>query len=312
MELTQKCDWNNLMSVLTSGEEDKNIQKEGIFAYISDIIHDENQKALTGTTCRIIIAWYMRSKNLQAKSTVTYLKKVLDVSELSTRAREIYGQILIQCPTDEDILKVKHLIDEGPPVDRKVSGRTIDTLVTRFPKFHNSCYYLDVTDPKNSKIVTQPDYPGRTTMLFDIGSSYRKKMTQYSKTYFDCFGRGDEVEHKLQNGEVINISICQFTFFIWASRFQVFEFLKDQFQKVIVVRQQCQKNTYKPKRRKRRKTKQNQPIVIDLKRTVLCPSINSHKRIKKANVDKVLICSSANVPYLNKHTRSKSLFDYYK
>lgn len=313
MELTEQCNWNSLMSVLTLGEEDKKVQEEGIFATIRETLQAENFKA----NIKIITSWYMRSKNLNVKTTVTYYKRVLTVDELPTRAKEIYEQIIHQCPTDEDILKVKKLIDEGPPVNKKVSGRTIDTLVTRFPRYHNVCYYLDVTDPKNTFIVKHSEAPGRKIMLFDIGSSYRKKMHQYSKTYFDCFGRGDEVQHKLSNGTTVNISICQFTFFIWASRFKVLEFLKDEFDRVIVVRQQSQKNTYKPKRRKRRKTKKSKAIVVDLKKTVLCPKISHDKKRKRGNDKVVMRSSNVNKPkkrriHAIRQPRSKPLFDYMK
>lgn len=287
MELTEQCDWNGLMSVLVTGEQDFDEQREDVFTFIKKVIGHNS----TGVTLDIITSWYIRSMNLNGKNTVNYFKRLLTKSDLSTRAREIYEHILLQCPTDESMLAVKKMIDEGPSLSKKVSGRTIDTLVTRFPRYYNVCYYIDVTDINNTMIVENVDNPDRKIMLFDVGSSYRKKMHQYSKTYFDCFGRGDEVEHILNNGEVINITICQFTFFIWASRFKVFEFLKNQFERVIVVRQQSQKNTYQPKLKKKRKTKRPKPIITDIKKSVLCPKITHAKKRKRIS-EKVVMASS--------------------
>lgn len=206
---------------------------------------------------------------LKPTVVVVYNKKVTLASNLCARAREVYNHILSQCPTDASILAIKRMIDEGPSQSgRKISGRTIDALVTRCDKFFNVHYYLDVTDPANAKIVDVCSCPGRKIELFDVCASYRTNMAQFSKTYFDCFGRGDEVTHQLTSGEQVGICLCQFMFFIWADRFRVFDFLELHYEQVINVRKYSQKTTYRPKRPANRKAL---PAPIsNVSKSVLC------------------------------------------
>jgi hypothetical protein len=274
---TADCNWGNLMNILNEEVIERNAEQESIVISI----HDTLQKRQLPDF--IIHYWYTILTNLACKITVNFAKKVLQPKDLKIRAGEIYKEILQMCSTDGELLRIKNLIDNGPELAKKVSGRTIDTLVTRFPRYNNVCYHLDVTNPKKPSIIQEKDItPDKVITLFDIGSSYRHKMHQYSKTYFDCFGRGDEVEHTLTCGTKIRISICQFTFFIWADRFKVFEFLDQEYLKIVVVRQHSQKNTYKPKRKRKRKH-----VVKMIKSQIKCTMLNpkvSHGRTRKGNV----------------------------
>lgn len=250
---------------------------------------------------RVIYIWSMLMQRMKLKISVFFHKKVRSKDMLSIRAKEIYKEILLACDTDEKLLRIKRLVDGGPVLAKKISGRTIDTLVTRFPRYNNVCYYIDVTERSNTKIIDYPNTsPGQKIILFDIGSSYRQKMHQYSKTYFDCFGRGDEVEHILNSGESVNISLCQFTFFIWADQFKVFEFLESQYDKVINVRQYSQKSTYKPKRKSTRQ-KTNLLLKRNLKTTILLPPLKHDK----------IIHGCIKVMQQNRKTRPPHLFKKY-
>jgi len=293
------------MTVLSCEEKDIDIQNGEMYDFVCSIA--KNCSDLNNLT--LLSAWYVRNKKMKGKISVIYHKRVLLVENLSLRAHQIYSQILLSCPSDSDILAIKQLIDDGPSLNKKVSGRTIDTLVTRFPKYHNVFYYLDVSDKKDTKIVPYSEADGRQIILFDIGSSYRSKMHQYSKTYFDCFGRGDEVKHILSTGEAVHISLCQFTFYIWASRFRVFEFLQDEFESIIVVRQQSQKNTYKPKRKKRRKTKEIALVVADVKKSILCPRM-THGRTTYNIVDRVIMKPTDQIRIKPSKQHCKTLFEY--
>ena len=136
------------------------------------------------------------------------------------RGKEIYAHIIRECDTDAKILHIKRLIDTSPFMcgGSKASGRTIDSLTTQFAKTHDVAYYLK-KDPHSGKFIIADE--GK---LFDIQVSYAQQMNDFSKEYFDCFSRGHEVKHLLKNGEIINMSLCQFMFFIWGNTFQVFEF----------------------------------------------------------------------------------------
>ena len=305
--VTEMCDWGNLMSVLSSNDSDVKNITDDILSTISNVTRDTYIHNLT------VLAWYTRSKLLYSSISITYHKRLLQVDELSLKATQTYRHIINNCPTDESLLAIKRLIDDGPnKALKKISGRTIDTLVTRFPRYHNVCYYLDVTDKDNAVIVPYSmirKHKNKEFILFDIGSSYRKKMHQFSKAYFDCFGRGDEVSHISESGVVINISLCQYTFFIWASRFKVFEFLQKELDRVIVVRKHCQKTTYRPKHLKK---KISCIITNDLKKSVIHPPI---KRLCKSIIHEKLVMKPSkrqkryNIPS-NHNTTFKLLCDY--
>ena len=191
-------------------------------------------------------------ESLAIKLRIVNKKKQLLVSELPVRGGEVYKEILAQCP-DAHVLHILAIIQQH---QLKWSGRTIDTLVTRFHLSNNCSYYLDITDGYPGKIVDSHHLAGRIVILFDIGDAYMHKMSQYSKNYFDCFARGDEVLHPLQNGQVIALSLCQFMFFYWADAFKVLEFLSTQHDTVVTLRKKNQqmKELTKSSNRKIRKS----------------------------------------------------------
>ncbi len=60
-------------------------------------------------------------------------KKIKEIQDLSIRETMVYADILRFCPTDYDILRIDNIIKE-----KQFSGRTIDTLVTKFTKYYNT------------------------------------------------------------------------------------------------------------------------------------------------------------------------------
>ena len=191
-------------------------------------------------------------EKLTVKLRLVNKKKQLSIEELPVRGLEVYKEILFQCTDD----RVLHIMSISQQHQLKWSGRTIDTLVTRFHLSNNCSYYLDITDGYPCQIVDTHQIPGRVVILFDVGDAYMHKMNQYSKNYFDCFARGDEVLHPLKNGQVIPISLCQFMFFYWADAFKVLEFLSLQHDTVVTMRKKNQqlKDTSQSHSRKIRKT----------------------------------------------------------
>lgn len=176
-----------------------------------------------------------------------YKKSCISHSALPIKAKSVYKMIMAICETDKQVLRVNDMIKNGPIKNVKISGRIIDTLVTRSHKFIDTCYYIDVTDRWAPFIVddvvdiTRDD---RNIILFDVCSSYRQKMLQFSKGYFDCFGRGYVVSHILKSGKTVPINLCQFNFFLWAKQYCVFEFLIRQYEKIVRIRRMFQANKF--------------------------------------------------------------------
>ena len=264
--MTPECNWTHLLQDLESDTLDHDT-----ITYLKQLF------AKTTPLCYNLLAnVYHQTRHRQTKTVPTYQKLVQKPKDICTKSQAIYAYIVRECPTDEAIMFIKNFIEEGcMTMSKKISGRTIDTLVTRFPKYHNVCYYIDATDPDHTFIVADDvkHDPARNIILFNIGASYRKKMQQYSKTFFDCFARGKEVAHQLQSGKTINISLCQFMFFIWATKFKVFEFLADRLDDIVSVRQ------LNNKKKKHLKRKQ-------FSKTFICPQQQQHTSAQQVPIKK--------------------------
>lgn len=323
--ITQGCDWGDILCKLPTGDDADNDVAEGCGGVggvgvatvakgaVFDLVRQSAVRCGLNTDTDIAVGWLIRNDVVNIKTGVVYFKSVVSVGGLSVRARAVYDHVISMCPCDDDVLKIKQLIDGGPFPNLKISGRTIDTLVTRFPKCRRVCYYLDVTDKSDVRIVDYANRDGRTVILFDIGSSYRKRMHQFSKSYFDCFGRGNIVRHTMQSGEEIDMSLCQFTFFIWADRFRVFDFLRSQLDEVVIVRQRSQKSTYKPRGRKRRNPRKIRSSVSNIEPSTLYPII-IHTPKYGPNPECVVMRPRKNIIYSSAvqmgSGQSRSLFAY--
>ena len=276
------CDWANLISTVEDNDRKRNISAR--------------IKNLCGDNIELGDIINKRLHKFNLSYSIEYEKTRIKVSDLSLKAYQVYTYILKECPTDNDLYEIQNFINNGSALFKRSSGRTIDTLMTRFQRYHNVCYYLDVTDPKHP-IMCDKYEEGKNMILFDIGASYRQKMHQFSKTYFDCFGRGYEVEHHLNNNQIMYISLCKFTFFIWARRFLVFKFLQKHLHKVIIVRQYSQKNLYKPKKKKIRKPRL--PLRKTIKKVMCVPHIDIKMYTRQSSKRRRLITTQWESPNLS-------------
>jgi hypothetical protein len=246
-----------------------------------DIHQDENWiRTMCGLDEEAMQAWIQASKRGE-RPTMTISKRErktppTPVSKLGVRSLAAYKYIIQILDTDAKVLRIQQLIQYPFGTEnknRKVSGRTIDTLVTRFHKYHNVTYYIDQT---TRQIVDTFRLKNDNILLFDIGGSYRQMMQQHSKTYFDCFARGESVVHRLKDsGKKIIMALCQFTFFIWADRFCVLDFLKQMYSDVIEIR-------------KKKKKKKNGKRRL----TFLALSSKSKKKKKREGAVRILIPKS--------------------
>ena len=216
---------------------------------------------------------YRAAKSLNASTQYRANKHAKSVEQLSVRSREILNEILVKLPTDNALLDFKRRVNDiDTSIGKKCSGRTFDTLVTSAPRFIPCCYYLDITDPSNTVYLQElPKEPfqDRHIIYFDLQASYRQRMSQYSKKYFDCFARGDIVNYHLRDGSVLPISLCQFMFFLWVFEFQIHKFLFLNYQDIVDIRRYYQLHNYHPKKKKRKTITLQQ---VPVQRVTLCPS----------------------------------------
>ena len=212
MAVQCKCDWKQLMNALNNNTVATDIKTILI-----------NLKLDTSAIAPCILqTWYKHASRFHGSVIIRYEKHIRMLEDIGIRGKEVYREILRDCPTDANLCHIDNLIKSGPGLN--ISGRMVDFFVTQIPKYINMSYLLDVTDQPAQ--IVQSRIPGRNVVLFDLGNSYRQKMQQYSKSYFDCFARGSRICHVLTSGEILQISLCQYQFFIWADRFRVFEYLQ--------------------------------------------------------------------------------------
>lgn len=169
-------------------------------------------------------------------------RPVKDVSQLTPKEQEVYQGLMRQVGHDEDrLLSLADLVQHGPKTAHHISGRVIDTLVTKYPRMNEVSYYLDFSESVGGcgRYVPREQVSQlknrRHLHYFSICSSYRNQMRLNGKAFFDPFGRGTEVYHRLSDGSWMLMSLCKFSFFLWAQQHAVFEFLDQHYDEVTRV-----------------------------------------------------------------------------
>lgn len=101
----------------------------------------------------------------------------------------------------------------------KLSLRLLDWFVTNYAKQYNTRYIIR----KHNRQT-----------LFMVYQDYKQKLDDNTKKYFDPFNRGDTFELCFgdEEHEVLNTSIRQMHFFMWAIRNKVIDYLKRYIGKI--------------------------------------------------------------------------------
>lgn len=242
-------DWSALLGKLDS--TDTQI-KETEHKYESIFNHISNMSKYTSLS--VLADHFNILSTLNVSCNIIYVKKKIVYQDLKPREQAIYQEILRECNSDKKLLHIYSIINNGPYSDTKLSGRTIDTFVTKYTRYYDTSYNLKrCKDGTYSLQESQSEEKDQDVIHFNVSLSYKRKVRQFSKAYFDCFARGCEVKHTLQNGQVIHITLCQFSFYIWADKFCIFEYLYKHLSDVVKIRKMAQFNNYTPKFKKRKK-----------------------------------------------------------
>ena len=91
----------------------------------------------------------------------------------------------------------------------KISLRIFDFVVINFAKKYN---------------VTYPLVRDGNTEIFNMYLEYKSQLKSFQKRYFDPFCRRDRIEFVNADGEVIQTTAGQLTFFRWAITNKVYEY----------------------------------------------------------------------------------------
>lgn len=213
-------------------------------ACFSNVFQDRGSDPLK---MELLRGWYAAARSFSVSFKVELDKEILTVDELPLRTRKEYENLLKRCGSERKLVELHALAQTGPDVGEKFSGRSIEKFFTtnKPSAGQGVSYHLDVGDPENPFITDAPlsvshgpdgEVGSRDktknnkhrVILVDVLYEYKMRMLHHNKTYFDCFGRGPLVEHVLEDGRTkLLLSICRMNFFLWATSFRVFDFLKN-------------------------------------------------------------------------------------
>lgn len=125
-----------------------------------------------------------------------------------------------------------------------VSGRLLDSLVTKFPKHADARFFVGAS---GAYMGVRAEAGCRQV---DISVSYKEQISRHTKTCFDPFGRGPDVLHRLKDGRWTQFSLCKFMFHKWAEENCIYDYLKDHMAEVARVQREDQQRQRAKKRQR--------------------------------------------------------------
>ena len=100
-----------------------------------------------------------------------------------------------------------------------MSIRLIDYFVTKYSKNNKISYKLNNEDKTNKE------------QLFNVYASYKQQLKAYQKKHFDPFSRGDRIPYFLGEQCIIT-TIGQLNFFKWLISKKVYDYIKNNHDKI--------------------------------------------------------------------------------
>lgn len=157
-----------------------------------------------------------------------------------------------------------------------MSIRLIDYFVTKYSKNNKITYKLN--DDNTNK-----------EQSFNIYTSYKQQLKAYQKKHFDPFSRGDRIPYFLGEQCIIT-TIGQLNFFKWLISKKVYDYIKDNFDKIqneMNNKKQKTPSIMKPK--KNVKSKYTQKVQI---KNIINKSENNSDTNKHIITDKIIVSFS--------------------
>jgi len=163
---------------------------------------------------------------------------------------ELYALIGGNCPAHVDSF-MEFVLNTR----EEVSGRTLDAVNASLGSTLYS-YYIVAVDlgctpspccgkqpSAEFKMTMTASHPG--AFLFVLNESYYGRFATYTKSLFDCFGRGPVVELIGSNGPT-HIALSQLVYFYWLRQYDVISFVRKTLDSVLLPTQQLSVNADHP------------------------------------------------------------------
>lgn len=129
---------------------------------------------------------------------------VVSPHTLSSDAAQVYRNII----KDRTAADLRDFVTRASTP--KISARSMHLFVVKYAPAIDLHIFITAD---RARVSLQP-FP--EAIAVNVHASYANAMALYGKTLFDAFGRGRMVAHELEDGSMLNLSLCRLNFFMWS------------------------------------------------------------------------------------------------
>jgi hypothetical protein len=158
---------------------------------------------------------FIKNDTLERKTAAKMNYKIFKNIEITSQEDMIIKSLNNFYENDNNITIFLDIIN----LNSIMSIRLIDYFVTKYSKNNKISYKLDNEDKNNKE------------QLFNVFSSYKQQLKAYQKKHFDPFSRGDRIPYFLGEQCIIT-TIGQLNFFKWLISKKVYDYIKDNHDKI--------------------------------------------------------------------------------
>ena len=190
---------------------------------------------------------FIKNDTLERKTAAKMNYKIFKNIEITSQEDMIIKSLNNFYENDNNITIFLDIIN----LNSIMSIRLIDYFVTKYSKNNKISYKLDNEDKNNKE------------QLFNVFSSYKQQLKAYQKKHFDPFSRGDRIPYFLGEQCIIT-TIGQLNFFKWLISKKVYDYIKDNHDKIQIEMNKKKINKVKNDsniKKKSLKPKYNKPPI---------------------------------------------------
>jgi hypothetical protein len=153
----------------------------------------------------VLRVWYCYLNRCRSRISPVLVRKTTPYPQLTKQQKIVYHRV-----QNFEIKRVQHLIRTCP-----YSGRDIYKFLTKFAPSENVTYTI-----LNTSELKKGIHQRGVVVVLD--PSYRARVHENGKQFFDCFARGVIVKHPRFG----RFALCQIMFYQWASEVRLLEAMK--------------------------------------------------------------------------------------
>ena len=219
-------------------------------------------------------------------------KRAKHVRELTDEHQKVYKELTAKME-QKDIKRIVNIaLSPIYSNNKRVSGRDIDCLCTKFLQLADCILWLDYSRGEYAPALVKEEdainmlkgtdkNKKKNLRRINLEESYALHMRKYSKCLFDAFGRGDLVKVEVGQ-ESFSIPLTKLNFFIWWVKHGLQFFLDKNYHEIKKLKRKMSK--YEAKKKRKFETMQMQmkrKITIDAPISFEKPVVTDKRVIMK-------------------------------